>query len=98
LNGNAYCVMLCCKHVTFFLTVIGTHSWELPWVSEETLNLDYWTILGLVRLEMDGMHFCIEMNMSLWGFRGRVLYLRYEMFPQLGPSWWHSLGRLQKHL
>jgi hypothetical protein len=26
LNGNAYCVMLCCKHVTFFLTVIGTHS------------------------------------------------------------------------
>jgi hypothetical protein len=56
----------------------GLTAKDSPWVSEETLKLDLWTILELLQLwgllETDKLHFSFWYGPEPWGSRNRMWF------------------------
>jgi hypothetical protein len=60
-----------------FFILQGLTAKSLPWVSEETLNLNFWTMLELLRLwellKIESMHFALWDGNESFGGQEKML-------------------------
>jgi hypothetical protein len=77
--------------LTFLYDLTGITAKRLSWVLVETLDLDFWTILELLRLwgllKTHSMNFALQDGHESLGARDRMLWFEYKMYPHRLMRW-----------